>query len=123
MPPCRFFIALLTGLVAAGCRTGHAPAGTAGAPPLVTKDSISFFGVLRPPGASSAPGAAAGEWVIEMPRDTAGKVHTVAVDVSAVADRAAVLAGQRVRATMRKPTQNDADLGAATVKLTALEAR
>ena len=70
-----------------------------------------------------ARGAPAGEWVIEMPKDTAGNVKTMAVDVSAVAERARALEGKTVRATTRIPRQGDPHLGASTVKLTALEPR
>jgi hypothetical protein len=117
----RLCLALLTALVAPGCAKPVAPAAAAADRPTIRRDTITIIGVLRAPGTSTAPGAPAGEWVVELPKGTDGKVATAPVDVSAVTERAAALAGQKVRATFRTPTQADAHLTA--MKLTALEAR
>ena len=116
-------LVLALGVVAAGCQTQVAPGVSPGERPTFSNGMISFTGTLRAPGMSTVKGAPAGEWLIEMPKDAAGNVQTTAVDVSAVAERARALEGKLVRASMRIPKQGDPDLGASTVKLTALEPR
>lgn len=125
----KLSLALMMGVVAGGCQSpgSFAPpsqsAPSAADRPSFNKGMMSFTGTLRAPGTSSVPGAPAGEWVIEMPKDANGKVVTTAVDVSNVADRAKALEGKQVRATMRLPKAGDPGLEASTVKLVSLEPR
>ena len=120
----RLCLALPAAVVLLGCAKSFAPPGVAAPDPrdrtTVKGDTITIAGVLRAPGTSTAPGAPAGEWVVELPRSTDGKVHTAPVDVSAVSEKAAALVGRKVRVTFRTPTQADAH--ATARKVTALEA-
>ena len=123
-------LALVIGLIAAGCQAGSygsypgAPAPPpAGSGPSIGKGGMSFTGTLRAPGTSKVPGAPAGEWLIELPKDAAGRVTTTAMDISNVADRARALEGKQVKATMPIPKAGDPGLEASTVKLISLEPR
>jgi hypothetical protein len=125
----KLSLALLIGFFAGGCQMPGSYAPTDQSAPSAAdrasfdKGMMSFTGTLRAPGTSKVPGAPASEWLIEMPKDTTGKVNTTAVDISNVADRARELEGKQVRAAFRIPMQGDPGLEASTVKLVSLEPR
>jgi hypothetical protein len=84
---------------------------------------MKLSGTLRSPGTSTLPNAWEGEWNIEPPRDSTGKVTPMAVDVSDVMDRAKAMEGKKVTATIKMPTQADAEAGATALKVVSLEAK
>src|SRR5687768_4991704 len=103
-------IAFMICLVAGGCQTpgSYAPPPDQSVPAADSRASfvngmMTFVGVLRAPGTSKVPGAPAGEWLIEWPKGSDGKVVTTSVDISNVSDRARDLEGKQVRASTRMP--------------------
>ena len=118
----RRLVMLLAGFVVCGCNNPVASGPSAAA--LNAKRGVAnISGVLRSPGTSASPSATVGEWVIDLPRDTTGNITAFAVDVSDRMDQAKALEGKQVKATIKLPTQADAEAGANAAKLVSLEAK
>src|SRR5688500_10368318 len=98
---------LLLGVATSGCRPGTSDADTPRSGPNTPwhQKKLTLRGVLRAPGSSTV-AAPVTEWVVERPGE---ENKPIAVDISGVRDRAIELEGKKVKATVRTPSQADAE--------------
>ena len=118
----RLSLVLLAGLVTCGCMKPPT-SGPISHGADAKRGVMNVSGVLRSPGTSASPRATAGEWAVDLPKDMYGKINAIAVDVSDRMDQAKALEGKQVKATIKMPTQADAEAGANAAKLVSLEAK